>query len=77
MFGQDGDMSLAFVDGEIGLLEFDLEQILAPGKVERARLRPEALALLKDVGDIVAAEGLELEGVFDGASDFVAAMNLT
>ena len=70
-------MSLAFVDGEIGLLEFDLEQILAPGEMERAGLRPEALALLKDVGDLVAAEGLELEGVFDGASDFVAAMDLT
>jgi hypothetical protein len=65
------------VHGEIGLLEFDLEQILAPGEVERARLRAEALALLEDVSDIVTAEGLELEGVFDGASDFVAAMNLT
>jgi hypothetical protein len=72
-----GMVSLAFVDGEIGLLEFDLEQILAPGEVERARLRAEALALLEDVGDIVAAEGLELEGVFDSASDFIAAMNLT
>jgi hypothetical protein len=72
-----GMVFLAFVDGEIGLLEFDLEQILAPGEVERAWLRAEALALLEDVSDIVAAEGLELEGVFDGASDFVAAMNLT
>ena len=31
-------MYLAFVDGEIGLLEFDLEQILAPGEMERAGL---------------------------------------
>src|SRR4029077_1234547 len=75
--GTMGMVSLAFVDGEIGLLEFDLEQILAPGEVERAWLRAEALALLEDVSDIVAAEGLEIEGVFDGASDFVAAMNLT
>ena len=75
--GTMGMVSLAFVDGEIGLLEFDLEQILAPGEVERTGLRAEALALLEDVSDIVAAEGLELEGVFDGASDFVTAMNLT
>ena len=33
-------------------------------------------ALFEDIGDIVAAEGLELEGVFDGAGDFVAAMRL-
>ena len=50
---------------------------MAPGEMKRAGLGPEALALLEDVGDIVATEGLELEGVFDGPSDFVAAMNLT
>jgi hypothetical protein len=45
--------------------------------MERAGLRPEALALLEDVSDIVAAEGLELEGVFNGARDFVATMDFT
>jgi hypothetical protein len=28
-------------------------------------LRAEVLALFEDIGDVVAAEGLELEGVFD------------
>src|SRR5260370_40976302 len=38
-------------------------------------LRAEVFALFEDIGDVVAAEGLELEGVFDGAGDFVGAID--
>ena len=43
--------------------------------MQRPGLRAEVFALFEDIGDVVAAEGLELEGVFDGAGDFVGAID--
>ncbi len=43
--------------------------------MQRSGLRAEVFALFEDIGDVVAGEGLELEGVFDGAGDFVGAID--
>ena len=64
------------IDGKISRSQFDLEQVLTPGKVQRAGLGCEALALFEDVSNVIAAEGLELEGIFDGTGHFVGAINL-
>jgi hypothetical protein len=67
--------SLSLVDGQIGRSQFDIEQVLAPGQMQRAGWRCQTLPLLKDVGDIVAAKGSKFESVFDRASDLVRAID--
>jgi hypothetical protein len=44
--------------------------------MQGAGLRCEALALFEQIGNVIATEGLELEGIFDGASNFVGAIDL-
>jgi hypothetical protein len=55
------------------VLESDIEQILAPGEVKGGGRFVEASALLEQVGDVLAGEGIEYKGVLDGAGDGLAA----
>ena len=64
------------VGAEIGGAEIDIEQIGAAGKMQGAGLRGEPLALFEDVGDVFAGEGLGVEGVLDGASEVLLAVDV-
>ena len=64
-----------FVRGEIGGGDFQIEQVLPPGQVERGRGRGDALALLQDIGDVFAAVGFVNDGIGEGAGDFVGAID--
>ena len=56
--------------------EFEIQEIGAPGEVQRAGARGVSLALLEDVLDVLAGERLAGDGVIDGAGDFVGPVDV-
>ena len=55
------------VEGEVGLREFEFEQVGAPSEVQRRGLGERAGSGFEEVGDVVAGERAEVEGVVEGA----------
>ena len=64
------------VGAQVGGAEIDIEEVGAAGKMQGTGLRGEALALFEDIGDVFAGEGLGVEGVLDGASQVVLAVDV-
>ena len=50
-----------------GQLQLQLKQVLAARQMQRAGFRQQTLALLQQVGDVLATGRLELQRVRDGA----------
>jgi len=48
---------IGLVDGQIRLGPLEFEQVLLAGQMQRAGLGQPALALLEDIGDVIAGEG--------------------
>src|SRR5260221_13058006 len=71
-----GLLLLAVVKVQIGGRDIQVEQVLAPSQVKGSRSDGHMLTLQENVGDILAAEGFEGDGVFDGPGDLVWAIDL-
>ena len=54
------------VEPQVGFGEFQVQQVLPAGQMQDPRFGQDALALFQQVGDVLAAEGLELQGILDG-----------
>jgi hypothetical protein len=74
--GISGAAGSRFVEAEVGRAEFDFQEVGPAGEMERPRDGREAFALFEDVGDVFAGEGLEFEGVFESADDFVFSVDV-
>src|SRR4030095_4712804 len=55
------------VDREIGVGQFELQQVAGAGQVQRGRFAGGPFALLEKIGDVFGAESLVLERVGQGA----------
>ena len=69
-------MLLAVVEVQIGGRDIQIEQVLAPGQVEGPRSGGHMLPLQENVGYVLAAEGFKGDGVLDGPSDLIGAIDL-
>ena len=67
---------MRFVEPQVGFGEFQVQQVLSPGQVQGPGFRQDALALFEQVGDVLAAEGLELQGILDGSGGGLCAVDL-
>lgn len=57
---------MRLVEPQVGFGEFQVQQVLSPGQVQGPGFRQDTLSLFQQVGDVLAAEGLELQGILDG-----------
>jgi len=64
-----------FVNGEIGLLHIDFEEIFPSREMQGCGLRQEAGALLQKICDVLAGESLEVEGILHGPLDLIRSMD--
>ena len=70
------------VEGKVRLLHLDIEEIGSSGKVQRAWFGQASRALLQEIGDVLAGEGLKEEGILHdpfhglGAVDFAQGNDL-
>jgi hypothetical protein len=69
-------MLVCVVEPQVGLGQFQVQQILPAGQVQRSGFRQDALPLFEQVGDVLATEGLELQGVLDGPRGLVCPVDL-
>ena len=54
------------VEPQVGFGECQVQQVLPAGQMQGPGFGQDALALFEQVGDVLAAEGLELQGILDG-----------
>ena len=66
----------AVVDGQVGLGYLQLQQCLSAGELQGGGLGTQALAAFQQIGDVLAAEGLESEGVLHRSGDRLGAVDL-
>jgi len=64
------------VEPQVGFGQFQVQQILSAGQVQRPGFREDALPLFEQVGDVLPAEGLELQGILDGPGGGVRPVDL-
>ena len=67
---------VAVVDGQVGLGDLQLEQVGSARELQGGGLRADAPARGQDVGDVLGAEGLQLEPVVERAGDGLLAVQL-
>src|SRR5437868_9323782 len=71
-----GLLLLAVIEVQVGGRDIQMEQVLTASLVKGSRSGGDVLTLQEKVGYILAAEGLEGDGVFDGSSDLVWGIDL-
>ena len=59
------------VEPQVGFGQFQVQQVLATGQVQRPGFRQDPLPLFEQVGDVLAAERLELQGILNGPGGLV------
>ena len=64
------------VEREVGLWEFELEEVAAPGQVQRRGLGRRTGAGFEEIGDVVGGERAVLEGVVERAGGGLGAVDL-
>ena len=64
------------VGGEVDRIEIEIEKVGAVGEVKGSGRRAEAGALMEDIFDVLAGEGLAFDGVLEGEGDLFRAMDV-
>ena len=67
---------LAVVDGQVGLGQFELQQVGSAGELQGGRLAAEGAPGGQDVGDVFGAEGRQFQPVVDGTRHRLGAVHL-
>ena len=65
---------MGVVDGEVGLREIQIEEVLLAGEMEGSGFTVRACALGQEIGEVLGAEGLVGEGVLESADGEIAAV---
>src|SRR4030042_5065270 len=64
------------VEPQVGFGQLQVQQVPSSGQVQRPGFREDALPLFEQVGDVLPAEGLELQGILDGPGGGVRPVDL-